>query len=88
MPKLRKTAVELAAEKRERTIKLLGQTIKSACEFSCGHVSDASDHTEIGVACLYRRIRHAEELRVGDIWDLKDIIPEEQKESIRRMILP
>ena len=88
MPKLRKTAAELSAEKRERTIKLLGQTIKSACEFSCGHVEDASQHMRVFPATLYNHIRNAERLNVGDLWDLKDIIPEEQKESIRRMILP
>lgn len=88
IPNLRKTDSERSAEENQKRMGLLGATIRIYMLQQYHTNAEAGEYPGVTGPTYKRLTDCADLMRVADLQKLAAIIPEEQKESIRRMILP
>lgn len=84
MPKLRKTE----AEKRVERLHGLAVMLRSACILEHGNVEMAAEHIGMDPSTLYRKFREPEKLTLGQLGTICQALPNEMKETIRKLMLP
>ena len=84
MPKLRKTE----AQKRLERLSGLVVMLRSACIIEYGSIAKAAGEIGIDLSTLYRKFREPETMTLEQIGTICNKLPEEMKDTIRKLMLP
>lgn len=84
MPKLKKTEAERRMERLDGLVVML----RSACIIQYGDLKSAAGEIGIDQSTLYRKFRDPESMTLGQLETICRALPNETKETIRKLMLP
>ena len=84
MPRLRKTEAERRVERLSGLVVML----RSACIIQYGDLKRAAGEIGIDQSTLYRKFRDPESMTLEQVGRICGKLPDEMKETIRKLMLP